>query len=311
MFWGKVIRLLFLCLGYTFWGCTPSEVILVADGRTFRKTDRDSEIDLRMHIFRLSNPDVGESEYSRRRQVLLDSAESHFIEETGLLRIADEQKLEVSADEVTNHLQSVLGSVNGLSEPEQRLLKDIARREILCAKVKKILERDIDVDIPISEFEQAKSRFAAFSKMVAATNALIYAHATNVWKEICGGMDFAEAASRYSEDVDGTSCKWGSFPPMAFASEPDLLQIVQKLHVGEVSPPVQGDNGLLIVRLKGVDTASPTISYDLERIFFKLPEEAPTMSSSELRQLLMDEKRRKGLSKRLCAMRQSINLVKP
>lgn len=310
MSYSKARELFFLCLGFIFWGCTPSDVILVADGRTFKKIDRDSEIDLRMHIFRLANSDFGEEEYRRRRKILLNSAENHFIEETGLLRIAERRKLVADATEITNHIRSASGFISRLSESEQRLLKDVARREVLCAKAKKVLESEVDVDISSEEIEQARIRLDLLNKMVVATNVLIYAHATNVWKEIDSGMDFSEAARRYTEDGGSDSCEWGRFPLAAFASEPDLLHTVEKLHVGEVSPPVQGDNGLLIVRLKGMDLTSPVMVYDLERIFFKLPEEAPVMSSAELRQLLVDEKRRIGLSERLCAMRQSIHLTR-
>lgn len=298
-----------LCLGLLL-GCIPKDVILVADGNRLTVAARDQEIELRMRLFHLANPDSGQLQANQRRMVLLDSAETHFIESIVLLRIANERGLTTTKEEIEEHIRGFSSFFAKLTESDQSLCRAIAHREVLCNKAKKSLESGIDTKISAEELDQALARLKNYADMVTMTNVLIYAHATNVWRKVCGGMDFASAARQYSEAEDCSSCEWGAFPLTAFSSEPQLLHVVETLNIGGYSPPVEGDNGLVIVRLKGIDFSATPKRYELERIFFRLPEKAPEMSGKEVADCLAAEKKRLGLAETLGKLCKAVHVTR-
>lgn len=297
-------------LGVLFAGCAPRDVILEVDGRKLTAVNRDEEIALRLKLIKMSNPDIGEAAVARQRKTLMDTMEHHFVDETVLLKVAREQNLTASQEEISQHMAGYARFLDRLYVAERSLARLIASREILCAKAKLHIAAGIPDKISAAELDEALNRLKNYSEMVAATNRLVYAHATNVWRMVCGGMDFAEAARLYDESDDRPSFEWGQFPLAAFAEEPALKSVVEKLRVGHFSGPVEGDGGLVIVRLKNIDTAVVPPRYDLERIFFRLPEEAPQMTVGEVAKLVSGEKRRAGLESQMDELRRGARVIR-
>ena len=119
----------------------------------------------------------------------------------------------------------------------------------------------------------------------AATNACIFAKATNVWQKIVAKeLTFEEAASKYSEDEyiqDG--CEWGTFSHDQLADEDAILALLPTIKTGDITPPVESDGGLAILR-KDEDDSDKT--YSFSRVFFRLPyfydEETPEQARAAL-----------------------------
>lgn len=126
-----------------------------------------------------------------------------------------------------------------------------------------------------------------------ATNDLVYAHASNVWRMVVSKkMTFEQAATNFTEDVyfdDFNGCEWGSFGLDQISEDPELLAQLPTLKIGSITPPVESDNGLAIIRLDSKDDKMYTFS----RIFFRLPmfynQETPEQAAVQVRQL-EDEK---------------------
>lgn len=113
------------------------------------------------------------------------------------------------------------------------------------------------------------SSIERYNQRMAGTNALVYARATNVWRRIVAKeLTFEQAATNYSEDVyiaDG--CEWGTFGSDQLADDPAVLKMLPTLKVGDITPPVESDGGLAIVRLDEILEKKYTFS----RVFFRLP----------------------------------------
>lgn len=131
------------------------------------------------------------------------------------------------------------------------------------------------------------------NREAAQTNALIFAQATNVWKKIVGGkMTLEAAATKYSQDayID-EGCEWGTFSLDQIADDPNLLMLLPTLKAGSITPPIESDNGLAIIRLDEISEDKK--NYTFSRVFFQLPmffdEETPDEARAHIhRELELD-----------------------
>ena len=144
-------------------------------------------------------------------------------------------------------------------------------------------------DIIITD-EMVKERQEQIKKAnvrAAATNAFVFAKATNVWQKIVAKeLTFEEAASKFSEDAYiNEGCEWGTFTRDQLDGEDGVLALLPTLKTGDITPPVESDDGLAILR-KDEDDGDKT--YSFSRVFFRLPyfydEETPEEACAALRE---------------------------
>lgn len=137
--------------------------------------------------------------------------------------------------------------------------------------------------------EDVKSRIdkiAEYNRRACATNALVFAQATNIWRRIMAKeITYDDAARKYSETADvDDGAEWGSFTKDQLSDEPALLELLPKLKVSDITPPVEADGGLAILRREENDKDD---IYSFSRIFFRLPvffdQETPEMVRVELK----------------------------
>ena len=104
----------------------------------------------------------------------------------------------------------------------------------------------------------------------AATNAQVFATATNVWRKITSGeLTFEDAAQKYSEDeYIGDGCEWGCFTREQLEDDTAVLELLPTLKTGDITPPVESDGGLAILRKDEDDNPK---TYSFSRVFFRLP----------------------------------------
>ena len=125
------------------------------------------------------------------------------------------------------------------------------------------------------------------NQRAAATNAFIFAKATNVWKKIVSGeLTFESAASKFSEDeYIQEGCEWGCFTRDQLEGEEELLAFLPTIKPGDITPPIESDGGLAILR-KDEDDNNKT--YSFSRVFFRLPyfyeEETPEKARAVLQE---------------------------
>ena len=125
-----------------------------------------------------------------------------------------------------------------------------------------------------------------------ATNALVFARATNVWRKVVANTNsFEETAKLYSEDeYINIGCEWGTFTSDQLADEDALKQLLPGLKIGDITAPIESDGGLAIIRLDERDSAN---NMTFSRIFFRLPMYFEVETEEEARLFLRGEKANK------------------
>lgn len=126
----------------------------------------------------------------------------------------------------------------------------------------------------------------------AATNEQVFAFATNVWRKITSGeLTFEDAAGKYSQDeYINEGCEWGCFTREQLEDDAAVLALLPTLKTGDITPPVESDGGLAILR-KDEDDNPTTFSFS--RVFFRLPYFYDEETPDEARRALLKEKETK------------------
>jgi len=174
------------------------------------------------------------------------------------------------------------------------MIMDMALFEVMTNEVAKTAEITITDKMVSDRLQQIKRS----NERVAATNDLVFAKATNVWRRIVSGeLEFERAASEFSEDEyikDG--CAWGTFSHDQLADEDAVLALLPTLKTGDITPPVASDGGVAILR-KDEDDDGRT--YSFSRVFFRLPyfydEETPEEARAALKDLKFHEAIQKAI----------------
>jgi len=143
-----------------------------------------------------------------------------------------------------------------------------------------------------------------------ATNAWVYARATNVWRKITSHeMTFEQAATNYSQDVYlAMGCEWGSFTRENLAEDPAVLALLPSLKAGDITPPVESDYGLAILRLDEIDEDG---RYTFSRVFFRLPIIFDIDSPEEARAYLHQKAERDLIHSEMNAIKSKLNIEYP
>ena len=168
------------------------------------------------------------------------------------------------------------------------MVMEMALFEVMTNDVVQNAKVQVTDDMVSNRIEQIKKA----NDRAAATNALVFAKATNVWRKVSAGeIAFEKAASDFSEDEyikDG--CEWGTFTRDQLNGEDAVLALLPTLKTGDITPPIESDGGLAILR-KDEDDNDKT--YSFSRIFFRLPyfceEETPDEARAALRDLKRTE----------------------
>lgn len=149
-------------------------------------------------------------------------------------------------------------------------LRGQVRGEALRRTISDVLVSRTPTNLPPDFVQRELAEMRAYNEMMVRTNALIYARATNIWIQLRNGADFVATARQFTEIPEEVTDngEWGTIDDQFLRDDPALLAAVKKLKPGAFTPPVEGDNGLMIAKLDGVTDDG---SYELSRIFFRLP----------------------------------------
>ena len=157
-------------------------------------------------------------------------------------------------------------------------------------------------NIPDSYVDDQMKRFKSYNQSAVLTNALVYARATNVWEQLKKGAKFEDMASKYSEIDDERESKgtWGTLDRRQLGDDPEILKWGQKLKVGEFSPPIEADNGLMIMRLDSRDDGAT--EFGVSRIFFQLPEFLNPAPPEEIKKAAYDKYARELFARKVAEL---------
>lgn len=151
---------------------------------------------------------------------------------------------------------------------------------------------------------------ADYNARAEATNAVVFARATNVWQKIAGKeITFEDAAKAYSEDAYlAYGCEWGLFTREQLSDEAEVLRLLPTLKVGDVTPPVESDGGLAILRM---DASDDPDNVAFSRVFFRLPMFYTQETPAEARAALKEELSRERISETLKGVASKLKIEYP
>ena len=170
------------------------------------------------------------------------------------------------------------------------MIMDMALFEVMTNDVVKTAAIVITDEMVADRIKQIKRA----NERAAATNELVFAKATNVWSRIASGkLEFEKAAAEFSEDeYIKEGCEWGTFTRDQLDGEDAVLALLPTLKTGDITPPVESDGGVAILR-KDEDDNDKT--YSFSRVFFRLPYFYDEESPEEARVALKDLKRHEAI----------------
>ena len=148
--------------------------------------------------------------------------------------------------------------------------EDQVRADALRHIVERHWAKLYPTNFPSTYADDVIAKMEARNRAMSVTNALVYAKATNVWEKLKAGADFVKTAKENTElknEVED-DCEWAVVDDKFLSDDPKLYRTLKAMRPGEFSPPVEGDNGLMIVRL---DRYEQDNGMAVSRIFFHLP----------------------------------------
>ena len=296
------------------------KVLVTVNGRELHKTNIAEKVEMMVALMAMSNPKVSLEDLKKLRHRLEASYPKVFVREVVFGDYAAKEKVVVDEESLSTAKKRVLSAFRGASRPKfdnvrrklgshARAFDEYVQMQALGNAVFKHILAAHPLNLPPNYAAEQCLRNKAYNADMALTNALVYARATNVWEKLKAGADFKESAKQFSE-VDREAKdggEWGTLGLQQLEPDEDLVTWAQKLQVGEFSPPIEGDNGLMILRLdskKGED-------YTFSRIYFKLPMFRQELSEEELLAYKRKQHESEVLAREVKALLKSADVVWP
>lgn len=259
----------------------PSDVVVSIDGTALTKSALLARVGTMDALRRHRRPNVKVKDETANRLALCRAYVPVFIEQVLLEAWAKRENVEISPTTLKTYERRAfrnlrtkadkafddLFKVPGVDADE---LRGQVRGEALRQVVSDVLVSRTPTNLPPNFAQRELAEMRAYNEMMTQTNALIYARATNVWIQLKNGADFVATARQFTEIPEEVTDngEWGTLDDQFLRDDPALLAAVKNLKPGAFTPPMEGDNGLMIAKLNGVTDDG---AYELSRIFFRLP----------------------------------------
>lgn len=275
--------------------------LISVNGRKLMKSALRERVGFMVKMNALMRPKMTEQETQRLTKMLNAGSRKVFIREVVLSDYLKSENIELSEAAIEKERSRLLsklrmkkgkyGDLRKKVRPYETELDEYVRARA-CEVVARAHILEVNpTNLPPNWAAEQLERVKAYNERMALTNALVHARATNVWEQLKSGGDFKELARRYTEvsmeAKDGG--EWGQLELRQLEPDDELVEWAKKLKVGEFSPPIHGDNGLMILRIdemKGED-------FMFSRIFFRLPMfvevQSPESMEKRKRQMLREE----------------------
>lgn len=173
-----------------------------------------------------------------------------FQNEEGIKVLTDEMVNQeiVLADAYKNKLDEEEEFKNELSLVKDNMLKNYAMH--------KIFESVNPTDDELKKYYEENKEVITPNKTYTASHILVddETKAEDIYKEIEDGLDFKEAAKKYSKDPSAASGgSLGTFPKGVMVKE--FQDGVDSLEIGEISKPVKSQFGYHLIKLEDINDA--------------------------------------------------------
>ncbi len=274
------------------------DLIVSFDDVKFLEPELARQIALRIEVESVgrSLSDISKKNLETR---LEQQAPYNFVNGQLLFAYGKDHGITISDEEVAKHCREVAKGYNSpdlnsflanFSPLSQALFKSMVKEEALKAKIRAFILNSVDKNVSEEEIANQYARLDRINTNGAATNAIVFAKATNVWQRIVASqLTFEEAVEDFTEDVskerDGY---WGRFTADDLAAEPELYTKVSLAAEGAVLPPIECDNALCIVKLDSKTVEDDEPVYILSRIVFRVAEIFQVPTKEELVDMILE-----------------------
>ena len=308
-----------------------SDPIVTIDGVALTKGQIEDECDIQTALAALANRKFTVQNANQLKERLRQTAVRQFLLRQAVLREADRRQIaitEAELDALRQKFTQRLGRearrltyaqiTNRLSAAQAACLDADLRQDCRYQKTHSLLRDECRVSVTPQEAEQRFARIKAYNARAEIAERETYAEATNAWRRLIGGAAFEDvAADLGGQDSHVVSDKeWGTFQLPFFADDPALREALSKMGPGEFTPPLPGDNGLVLVQvLDKIPPANPADAggdyYRLARILFQLPETFELTDTARLREDLERELTNEKLNSLLLRLQVGMTVEHP
>jgi len=242
----------------------PTDIIVSVNGKALTRKEHDDKLDLQVLLYSLKRPSATKASLdvfrtSRAEKAVADYVVMQLVLQEGQrlgIRVSPEDMAaaelrawrNVSPRRTGDNFTSALGS-------KAPLFKKAVADEEHARATRNALFSD-RLEISEADIDRVKKRMEDWNAVYADSNRVVMARGEEIVRELRAGADFAEMAKEVSQFQPETGELWGEFTH-AEIEDKTLRDLAFSLPVGEVSDPVDTEDGLVIIRvLERVDGAA-------------------------------------------------------
>lgn len=286
--------------------------LVTVDGKTLRYQDVENDVDLRLTLLGLKKRKMSKMRISQLRVKFFQQAIPHYVQTQVYVKYARGNGIAVAVGRREQEERKIAKAYDQISfdalrahlTPDQfALLEKDLSNDLLVSAAKEAILKDAAISITDKDVKAMQDRLRHLNQVATATNALVYAHATNIWRKIeANHITFSEAVSDYSESDDASADgAWAMAKLSQMTDEPKLAELLRDLHAGDVTPPIEVDNGLCIIKVNSRKRDQPNDiedTYELCRIYLRLPVMWEPVPVAELCEEMRKDAENKALQKK-------------
>ena len=216
------------------------------------------------------------------RQLYIVEARERDLAVNSEIRARIESSLRAQAKKEGKTIDALAGSMGDTGSEMRCRINEIALIETL-------MDDEFGDELVLNEedIKNKKQSIVKYNKMCDATNKLVVARGKRVVKELRAGIDFKEAAAKYSEADGEEGGYWDEFTRYEI-DDANVRHAAFTLPVGAVSDPFDTEEGLVIIKVlerSGIDAvgAEEEAFVKLGRILLRLGENRSCPPDQELR----------------------------
>ncbi len=251
-----------------------SDPVLCINGEKITRRDFEAQLLLQDGIWRIANKypfDMTKEELDDFRikagpgimlQLIHHELFRQYASEKGI--VPPKEKVDAAAKALLAHLGRKNATVERLATEiggdAGKLFKKIPYIDAQDAMLRQSVTTNDLENVSDAELKEREDDVARFDANADRLNALAVARLKEAKARILGGADFATEAKNVAEAVNPQfGRKWGTFELQEFPADEELNKWLRGAHVGEISDPVDVDDGIAIVKLisKGKGDAPP------------------------------------------------------
>lgn len=251
------------------WATVSNDVAAITvNGKPLLKSQILQSIQLRQHLEQLRKKNIKPMTLKRIANDMKRRAVAAFVNVEIYSAYATEHGITLDEALVASNRQMCAKSCRlpsfdalckKLGAAEAAALDREIRTSLLVHQAKEAIVRAANLTVTPEEVKAMQTRFQAVHDASVATNAVIYATASNVYHRIrAHEITFEEAVQDFNQDTDmEEDGAWCTVRLSQLEDEPLLAAHLRAAKAGDVLPPLEIDNALCIVKVGAKRAVKP------------------------------------------------------